>query len=116
MSNITNIIISASLYGAQEMFSQQLHAYTSKLNVPDFVKIDKCTVGGSNCLRADLFIAAFNNLAMDSFIDFFTALHYWDGEQDQSQTLQVFIKGPEDTVFAVYTQETISRLQTKENT
>ncbi|QHT65622.1 hypothetical protein GXP67_02550 [Rhodocytophaga rosea] len=111
MSTITNIIISASLYGAQEMFGAQLNAYTSKLNVPPFVKIDKCTVGGNNCLRADLFIAAFNNLDLDVFIDFFKSLHYWDGEQDQRNTLQLFIKRPEDSIFGIYTQETISQLQ-----
>jgi hypothetical protein len=111
MSTITNIIISASLYGSQEMFSAQLNEYTSKLNVPPFVKIDKCTVGGNNCLRADLFIAAFNNLALNSFLDFFNSLHYWDGEQDQRNTLQVFIKRPEDVIFGVYTQDTIEKLR-----
>jgi hypothetical protein len=111
MSNITNVIISASLYGAQQLFKTQLDAYTDKLNVAPFVKIDKCAVGGDNCMRADLFVAAFNNLSVASFIEFFKSVHYHDGEQDQRKTLQVFIKQAGDVVFSVYTQDTIDQWQ-----
>ena len=109
MSHVTNIILSASLFGSQEMFREQLNAYTTKLQVPPFVKLDNCMQGGDNCLRADLFVAAFNNLDMVAFIDFFKSLHYSYKGVDQKQTLQLFIKLPEDLVFSVFSQETIDQ-------
>jgi hypothetical protein len=110
MSNITNIILSASLYGSQDMFRTQLDAYTSKLQVPPFVKLDNCMQGGDNCLRADLFVAAFRDLDITSFISFFKALHYSYKGINQQTTLQVFIKGTDDLVFSVFTQDTIDGL------
>jgi hypothetical protein len=107
MSNITNIILSASLYGSQDMFRTQLDAYTSKLQVPPFVKLDNCMQGGDNCLRADLFVAAFKDLDITSFIAFFKALHYSYKGIDQKTTLQVFIKRSDDITFSVFTQDTI---------
>jgi hypothetical protein len=111
MSNVTNIILSASLFGSQEMFRAQLDAYTSKLQVPPFVKLDNCMQGGNQCLRADLFVAAFLNLDIPAFIDFFKALHYSYKGIDQKQTLQLFIKRSGDPVFSVFTQDTIERWQ-----
>jgi hypothetical protein len=104
---VTNIILSASLFGVQEIFRAQLDAYTSKLNVQPFAKLDNCRQGGDNCLRADLFIAAFNELNVPAFIDFFKSLHYAYQGKDQKQTLQLFIKRPQDEVFLVFTQDTI---------
>jgi hypothetical protein len=109
MSNVTNIILSASLFGVQDMFRAQLDAYTAQLNVPPFVKLDNCLQGGDKCLRADLFVAGFSNLDLTGFIHFFKSLHYAYKGADQKQTLQLFIKRPEDKVFLLFTQDTISQ-------
>ena len=110
MNSVTNIIISADLFGCQEMFRAQLDAYTSKLQVPPFAKLDNCLQGGDNCLRADLFVAGFNHLDIASFITFFKSLQYSYKGTDQSQTLQLFIKRPQDQVFSVFRQETVDHL------
>lgn len=110
MSDVTNIILSASLFGSQEMFKNQLNTYTTHLQVPPFVKLDNCMQGGDNCLRADLFVAGFSNLNLAAFIDFFKSLHYSHKGINQQQTLQLFIKRPEDQVFLVFTQDTINNL------
>lgn len=108
MQQVTNLILSASLFGTQEMFRAQLDAYTLKLKVPPFAKLDNCRQGGDNCLRADLFVAAFTDLDLRAFIEFFLSLHYAYQGQDQKKTLQVFIKRPKDEFFLVFTQETIA--------
>lgn len=111
MSDVTNIIISASLYGSQQMFKAQLDAFTHSLRVPGFVQLDKCAQGGDNCLRVDLFVAAFKNLDMASFVHFFKSLHYSAEEAGHRQTLQLFIKRSDDMLFSVFTQDNIDEWQ-----
>lgn len=111
MSDVTNIIISASLYGAQQMFKAQLDAFTNSIQVPGFVHLDKCAQGGDNCLRVDLFVGAFKNLDMALFMHFFRSLHYAGDDADYKQTLQVFIKRSCDLQFSSFTQDTIEQWQ-----
>lgn len=113
MSYVTNVIIATHLYEEDLLV---FHNALNKLVILNnrearkgFLYVPRNKVGGTKSLEADLFIAAFNYLILNEFIDFIKSLPEKLPDIDLTD-LQVLIKKDDSDKWEVFDLENIDNL------
>lgn len=106
MSYVTNLMIAFNCGEAEEKVMELLlKEFTDKIETAPFLNFDNCAVGGNKNYEAVLFMAAFNYLDYDEFVNFIHSLkeklkankvddYYYE-------EMQVFIKNQDDEIWKV---------------